>query len=80
MPWEETFYLNLFHFHFRLCGGTASGSFFSTEIPFPHPLSQIGGLLFNLLEFHKGVNMHIDKREHTDKIQLDFLKPLTIFS
>lgn len=37
-------------------------------------------LPFDLLEFYNGINMHIDKREHANKIYLDFLRPLTIFA
>lgn len=70
VPWEETFHLILFHLHLQLFGGTASGSVFSAE-NFPPKMR----LCFDLLEIYKGINMHVDKREHTDKIHLDFLKP-----
>lgn len=76
MWWEEIFYLILFHFYFQLYERTASGFFFSTAIFFLHKLA----LLFDLLEFYKGINMHVDKKKHMNEIYLDFLRPLTIFT
>ena len=78
--WEyvtrRNFLFNIISLYIYFCVGTAFGSFFSTAMLFPLKL----GLLFDLLELYKGINMHVDKRKHTNKIYLGFLKPLTILA
>lgn len=54
----------------------ASGFFFNIAFLLPNKL----GLLFDLPDFYKGINMHVYKREPMSKIFLEFLKPLTIFA
>lgn len=76
MPREETFSLILVHFISNSVEEQPLA--FSSALQFFFPLKL--ELLFDLLEFYKGINMHVDKREHMKKIYLDFLKPLTIFA
>lgn len=73
LPGEETFF-SFSSIQFKLCGGEASGSFFSSVIFFCLKLVW----LFDLLEFYKGINMHGNEEERTNNIHLDFLKPLTV--